>query len=96
MKFYTWCKTCGKQVSNEPGTCKHCGTQHLGFLDYRKPMFGPGPTGCELHSSICSTCHYDRSMLKDWLNGGDRDKALDASLIIGDCPECSKYFEKEG
>lgn len=36
MQLYTWCKKCGKQVSNEPGTCKHCGTKHGGFAERMK------------------------------------------------------------
>jgi hypothetical protein len=44
---------------------------------------------------VCSTCGYDRSTLKDWLSGADRDKSNEASEIISDCAECSKYFEME-
>ena len=43
-------------------------------------------------NSTCFTCGYDRSMLKSCLNGGDKDKAIKASMIIRECPECSKYF----
>jgi hypothetical protein len=47
-------------------------------------------------NTTCFTCGYDRSMLKDWPNGTDGDKAMDAMDIIRECPECSKYFELEG
>ena len=76
----------------QPNTCGKCGLNQNTFRE----MFGPGLTGCELHSSICPTCHYDRNMLKDWLNGQDEDRAIKASLIVGECPECSKALKGEG
>ena len=35
-------------------------------------------------------------MKLDWLNGQDEDRAIEASLIVGECAECAKAIGMEG